>query len=220
MDVWGVRPELHEVARRVAARGYCCLVPDLYYRLGIRFEARNTEGRIISVSRLDKALQAQMEEAIRKTPNAQVMEDTASILRHLDDDATMPRGAVGAFGYCMGGRHALWAAASFPERFKAIASLHGTLLISDKADSPHRVMDRVRAEVYCGFGADDPHTPPAMIAELEALARKHGIDYRQQVHAGASHGYALPQRDVYDHEATERDWDAIFAMFERQLRPG
>ena len=219
MDVWGVRPELHEIARQVAARGYCCLVPDLYYRLGIRFEARNAEGRIISVSRLDEALQAQMEDAIRKTPNAQVMEDTAALLRHLENDATVPRGAVGAFGYCMGGRHALCAAASFPEHFKAIASLHGTLLISDKSDSPHRALDRVRAEIYCGFGADDPHTPPGMIAELAQLARRHGIDYRDNVHPGAAHGYALPERDVYDEDATARDWRAIFAMFERRLDP-
>jgi carboxymethylenebutenolidase len=38
------------------------------------------------------------------------------------------------------------------------------------------------------------------------------------VHAQAGHGYALPDRDVYDHDAIEQDWLEIFAMFERQLR--
>ena len=218
MDVWGVRPELHHIARQVAAHGYYCVVPDWYYRLGLRFEARNAEGRTISVSRLDPALQARMEEAIRNTPNAQVMEDTAAVIRHLDVDPAATRGTAGAFGYCMGGRHALCAATRFPERFRAVASLNGTLLISEKPDSPHRAIGRVRAASYCGFGAKDPHTPPAMIAQMEALARQHGIDYRQTVHPGAAHGYALPERDVYDHAATERDWTAIFAMFERELK--
>jgi carboxymethylenebutenolidase len=218
MDVWGVRPELHDIARRVAGRGYYCLVPDLYYRLGLRFEARDAEGRVISVNRLEKPVQAKMEDAILKTPNGQVMEDTAALLEHLENDPAALRGAVGAFGYCMGGRHALCAATRFPENFQAIASLHGTLLISDKPDSPHRAMEQVRAEIYCGFGEEDPHTPPALIAQLETLARRHGVEYRHAVHPGASHGYALPERDVYDHAATERDWQAILAMFDRRLR--
>jgi dienelactone hydrolase len=33
MDIWGVREELYDIARRVATVGYCCFVPDLYYRL-------------------------------------------------------------------------------------------------------------------------------------------------------------------------------------------
>ena len=32
MDIWGVREELLEIARRVGTVGYYCMVPDLYYR--------------------------------------------------------------------------------------------------------------------------------------------------------------------------------------------
>src|SRR4029453_4753726 len=32
MDIWGVREELFEIARRVGTVGYYCMVPDLYYR--------------------------------------------------------------------------------------------------------------------------------------------------------------------------------------------
>ena len=34
MDIWGVREELYDIARKVATVGYCCLVPDLYHRQG------------------------------------------------------------------------------------------------------------------------------------------------------------------------------------------
>ena len=34
MDIWGVREELYEIARRVGTAGYYCMVPDLYYRQG------------------------------------------------------------------------------------------------------------------------------------------------------------------------------------------
>jgi hypothetical protein len=34
---------------------------------------------------------------------------------------------------------------------------------------------------------------------------------------GAEHGYALPDRDIHDKTAANRDWELIFAMFRRQL---
>ena len=34
MDVWGMREELYDLARRVATVGYYCVVPDWYYRQG------------------------------------------------------------------------------------------------------------------------------------------------------------------------------------------
>ena len=39
MDAPGFREELCQMGRRIASRGYFCLVPDLYYRLGtLRFD--------------------------------------------------------------------------------------------------------------------------------------------------------------------------------------
>ena len=41
--------------------------------------------------------------------------------------------------------------------------------------------------------------------------------YIYEVHPGAEHGYALPDRDIHDQRAANRDWELIFAMFRRQL---
>lgn len=43
MDIWGVREELYDIARRVGTVGYASVVPDFYYRHGkrIHFEFRN-----------------------------------------------------------------------------------------------------------------------------------------------------------------------------------
>jgi len=41
--------------------------------------------------------------------------------------------------------------------------------------------------------------------------------YIKEVHRGAEHGYALPDRDVFDKQSANRDWEIIFAMFRRQL---
>ena len=39
MDAPGIREELRNMARRIARHGYFCLLPDMYYRLGLlRFD--------------------------------------------------------------------------------------------------------------------------------------------------------------------------------------
>ena len=51
MDAPGIREELRHMARRIAARGYFCLLPDLYYRLGqLRFDiARRNEAMSVVI---------------------------------------------------------------------------------------------------------------------------------------------------------------------------
>ena len=111
----------------------------------------------------------------------------------------------------------LCVAGNFPQHFVASASLHGTGLISEAEDSPHRWRADLRGELYCGYGENDRHTPPALVAEMKKLLSARGARFSHIVHAGAEHGYALPDRDVFDKQAANRDWERIFAMFRRQL---
>ncbi|OFZ98879.1 MAG: hypothetical protein A3H35_08300 [Betaproteobacteria bacterium RIFCSPLOWO2_02_FULL_62_17] len=53
--------------------------------------------------------------------------------------------------------------------------------------------------------------------EMADLLKSSPVRYQFCVHAGAIHGYALPDRDIYDKQAAERDWEHIFAMFHRQI---
>ena len=56
------------------------------------------------------------------------------------------------------------------------------------------------------------------MAEEIARLTKHGpVDYRETIHAGAEHGYALPDRDIFDARAAAHDWELIFDMWERRL---
>lgn len=45
MDIWGLREEPFDIARRAATVGYHCTVPNFYYRQGkVRFEFRDERG--------------------------------------------------------------------------------------------------------------------------------------------------------------------------------
>ena len=110
-------------------------------------------------------------------------------------------------------------AAAYPDRFRASAGLHPTSLISDRPDSPHTRLDRLRGELYCGFAETDAYAPLSMIHELDGMLAGQSVGYRREIHAGAVHGYALPDRDIYHKAGANRDWELIFAMYRRQLGP-
>jgi carboxymethylenebutenolidase len=61
MDIWGLREELFAIARRVAAEGYYCVVPNLFYREGrFCFERRDDSGRMVSFNKIPEDLQRDM----------------------------------------------------------------------------------------------------------------------------------------------------------------
>ncbi len=220
MDIWGVREELFEIARRVGTVGYYCMVPDLYYRQGkVRHEFRNAQNRMISLHALDEDRRQRVIEPGRRLSNGMVVDDTGAILEFLRRGEPVRAGGIGATGYCMGGRHVLCVAGQYPESIRASASLHGTTLISDAADSAHLLAKQFRGELYCGFAETDPYAPLSMVRELEEILRPGPVAYRYQVHKGALHGYALPNRDIFHPQAAARDWELIFAMFHRQIPP-
>lgn len=218
MDIWGLREELFDIARKIAVAGYHCTVPNFWYRRGrVRYEFRDEKGRMKSLNVIPKEAQDEMHANMVQVTDAMAMADIGSVLKFLDGEPAR-RGAKGTVGYCLGGRLSLAAAAAYPETFRASASLHGTSMVSDAPDSPHRSIGKMRGEVYCGFGEHDRFTPPPTRDALARLMKENpDIRYRANIHVGADHGYALPDRDVFDKPAANRDWENIFAMYRRQL---
>jgi carboxymethylenebutenolidase len=220
MDIWGLREELFCIARRVASEGYYCMVPNMFYREGkFRYERRNAEGRALSFHLLPDDVQRDMRARAGRLDRQTLRADVASILDFCRREPVRD-GPAGSIGFCMGGREAFFAAQEFSERFRATASLHGSRLVTEADDSPHRLTHRMRGGVYCGFAEFDRGAPPEVVDKIEqAMAGVDGLTFRMLMHRGAHHGYALPERDVHDHAATERDWAEIFTMLRRELSP-
>lgn len=216
MDVFGLREDLYDVARRIATVGYYAMVPDFYYRNGkLRVTFPEGKSRWALVD-LDKEQEKQARAAGKALTNTMAVEDTGAILKFLEGEP-VKAGPKGAIGFCMGGRLAMCAAGNFPDHFRAVAGFHPSSLVSDDPTSPHFLADKFRGEVYCGFPEDDPLAPTATINKLVEVFSRAQAKYRYQRHMGAVHGYGLPARDVHHKEAANRDWEAIFAMFHRQI---
>ena len=222
MDVWGFREQLCDIARKIAVAGYAALVPNLYYRKGgVTFDFRHPDGRTRSLKDLPQEEQDKIYAVHRHLTDPMVIADAAALLDFIDGDAALRHGGpVGSIGWCMGGRHVIRAAAAHPKRFQATVSLHPTRLVGDDGpDAPYRDAPACRGEIHIGWGERDHYTPAEVIATVRAAFAGQKVVYDDVMHHGADHGYAIPDRDVYDKRAADRDWERIFAMYRRVLQP-
>ena len=211
MDAPGIREELRDMTRRLAAVGYCVLLPNLYYRAG-----RDT---IYSAEVLEHgSKEHQRMRAVRtKMTIPPVMDDVATMLAFVDRQDGVKRGSIGVHGYCMSGPYALAAAARFPDRVAAAASFYGTWLVSDSVESPHLSLGKIKGEVHIACAEHDELAPLPMVAELKRLFEQAGSPGELEMYMGVHHGFAFPQRKVYDRAAAERHWERLIALYRKKL---
>ena len=206
MDAPGIREELYGMARRITGEGYYVILPDLFYRFGtIRFPFRDDNTRKI------------WQTAMANLSNAQVMDDTRAMLEYMDDQDAAKIKAVGCIGYCMSGRFVTAAAGTFPDRFRANASLYGVAIVTDKEDSSHFLVKDITGEMYYGFAETDGTVPDFVIPTLTHELDTHGVNYTLEIHPGTNHGFCFAEREVYNEVAAEKVWDIFFDMCKRNL---
>jgi carboxymethylenebutenolidase len=211
MDAFGLRPRIEEMADRIAARGYAVLAPNLFYRAGrapvLPMPDMTQEGARADFFRRVGPLMGAL------TPE-NVAADGKAYLAQL---AEVSDGPVGVTGYCMGARVGFRIAAAHPHRVAALGGFHGGGLVTDAADSPHRSAGALQAEVYFGHADNDRGNTPEQIAALDAALEEAGVPHRSEVYAGAAHGYTMADTPVYDAQATERHFAALFDLLDRTV---
>jgi len=211
MDAPGIREELRDMVRRLASAGYYVLLPNLYYRADV-LELGPYSGPNPGSAR------ERMMGLMESLTIPLVMADTDALLTFAKSDAAASVGPAGAVGYCMSGEFAINAAARHPERIIAAASIYGVRLVTDAADSPHRVAANVQAEIYFACAETDHWAPLTMIDTLKGALADRATDTEVEIYPGVEHGFAFPQRAAYDRAAAERHWERLFSLFGRRLR--
>ena len=207
MDAPGKREELHDMARRIATVGYYVVLPNLYYRSIREFDL---------ITMPNGETREQMFELMYALSDRMVARDTETMFELVDADPYADGSLVGCVGYCMSGPFSFAMAGTFPDRIKAAASVYGVRLFGD--NSPANLADQVTGELYFACAETDEYAPKEMIDGLEAHLTKIGANARVEWYPGTHHGFAFPQRPVYDKAAAERHWARLFALFDRNLR--
>ena len=212
IDAIGLRPRTEEMADRIASWGYVVLAPNVFHRDGRAAELAPTEDL-----REPGARERFFEGAMRRVrgltpdlsnPDARLWVD--ALLEHAS-------GPVGVTGYCMGARLAVRTAGLLPEHVAAVGGFHGGGLATEDLQSPHRTLGDARAEFVFGHADNDRSMGPEAIAELGRALDAAGLTARNEVYAGAAHGYTMSDTSAYHEAATERHFTELEALLGRTL---
>jgi dienelactone hydrolase len=71
---------------------------------------------------------------------------------------------------------------------------------------------------YFGCAETDRYAPPEMIDALRTELEAKRVKAEVEIYPGMQHGFAFPQRPVYNKPAAERYWERLFALFGDTLR--
>jgi carboxymethylenebutenolidase len=155
-----------------------------------------------------------MEKSFALAPLPRIMADTRSFLAFLETHADVLPGGIATTGYCMGGGASLAAAGTYPGEVRAAASFHGGRLATDAPESPHRLAERMKAEIYVAGAMEDASFPDDMKARLDHALAAAGVRYRIETYP-ARHGWVLDDTPAFDAAAAERHWTALIALLRR-----
>ena len=211
MDAPAIREELRDMARRLATSGYYVMLPNLYYRSGVM------ELADLPPLGQEEAMK-RMFELMGPINIDMVMRDAEALISFSNDDPAAAAGPMGAVGYCMSGQYAINAAARFPERVNAAASIYGTSLVTDRGDSPHLVAEHADAELYFACAEFDRWAPLETVEALSAAVADDTNRVEVELYPGVEHGFAFPARAAYNKAAAERHWLRLNSLFARNLK--
>jgi len=178
-EMWGVAPSKTSMAEEYAQRGWCALVPNMFWRSEftgvVPFDQPDRAWERLKAFNWDRAVDDARTAVqwLRKSPHC--------------------NGKVAAIGFCMGGRAAFLAAAHAGA--DAGISLYA-LGIAQHLDE----LRSVKRPVQLHYGLDDEHIPREEIDAVSEAA-KGNANVEVYLYPGAQHGFFTKGRPAYNEAA-------------------
>ncbi|MGB9333274.1 MAG: dienelactone hydrolase family protein [Steroidobacteraceae bacterium] len=211
-DIFGLRPAFRQMGKRLAQSGYAVLVVNPFYRQQKAPTAPEHPDFNDPATR--SALMALMGSLTPETS----FTDAKAFVAFLDSQPSVDRKRkVGTTGYCMGGPLTMRTAAAVPERVGAGGSFHGGGLVTDKPDSPHLLVPKMKAHYLFAIAEnDDQKQPDAKNVLREAFAQAK-LPAEIEVYAGTLHGWCPPDSQVYNPVQAEKAWSRLLVLLKSAL---
>jgi carboxymethylenebutenolidase len=210
-DIFGLRPTFRQMGKRLAESGYAVLVVNPFYRT--KKAPTAPDHADFNDPETRKNLMALAGSLTPDTANT----DAKAFVPWLDaQSAVDKKKKMGTTGYCMGGPFTLRTAAAFPNRVGAGASFHGGGLVTDKPDSPHLLVPKIKAHYLFAIAQSDDEKQPEAKAVLKDAFAKAKLPAEVEVYP-AMHGWCPPDSRVYDQALAEKAWGRMLALFKTAL---
>jgi carboxymethylenebutenolidase len=206
-DIFGLRPTMRQMGKRLAEDGYSVLVVNPFYRQKKAPTAPNGANTpIADVRPLAQALNATTHTT-----------DAKAFIAWLDARAEVDKNKkIGTIGYCMGGPIVMRTAAAVPNRVGAVGSFHGGGLVTMNPDSPHLLIPQMKAQFLIAVAENDDMREPEAKNVLKQAFTAAKLPAEVEVYP-AAHGWCPPDTQVYNKDQAEKAWGRMLAMFEKAL---
>ena len=206
-DIFGLRPAMRQMGKRLAESGYSVLVVNPFYR--VKKAPTAEAGAKTEIKQLIPMMQA-----LTATTH---MTDARAFIAWLDKQPSVATNRrVGTQGYCMGGPIAFRTAAAVPNRVGAVASFHGGGLVTQNPDSPHLQAAKTKAQFLVAVAENDDARAPEDKNVLKETFAKANVPAEIEVYAGA-HGWCPPDSQVYNEQQAEKAWSRLLALYGKAL---
>ena len=195
-DVRGLSEHYRELARRLAAEGYCVLAVDVYRRIGTP-EIDDVESAI---------------RWIRELSDAAVLAEIKAAVQHLSADPRVEEQRIAVIGFCMGGQYAILAACELAN-IAACVPFYGMLRYEQDLDPTKKPLSPLQAvkELGCSllglYGAEDALIPARDVAEFREVLRNQEQPTSLHEYPGAGHAFMNDTRpESFRPEAAQDAW--------------
>jgi carboxymethylenebutenolidase len=211
-DIFGLRTAFRQMGKRLAESGYSVLVVNPFYR------KQKAPTAPANPDFQDPATRTALMGLAGSLTAETNVTDAKAFVAWLDSQPSVDKKRkIGTTGYCMGGPITMRTAAAIPDRIGAGGSFHGGGLVTDKPDSPHLLVPKMKAHyLFAIADNDDQREPKAKDALREAFAAAK-LPAEIEVYKGAQHGWCPPDSRVYNSELSEKAWARMLALFKTAL---
>ncbi len=207
-DIFGLRPAMRQMAKRLAESGYSVLVVNPFYR--VKKSPTAAVGAATPIQELMPLAQA-----LNETTQ---MTDAKAFIAWLDQQPSVAKTRkIGTQGYCMGGPIAFRTAAAVPDRVGAVASFHGGGLVTPNPNSPHLQVAKTKAQLLVAIAANDDQRAPTDKTVMKETFEKAHVPAEIEVYAGAAHGWCPPDSGVYNEPQAEKAWSRLLVLYGKAL---
>jgi carboxymethylenebutenolidase len=192
-DIFGLRPAMRQMAKRLAENGYAVLVPNPFYRQKKANEVAE-KGAATPIPQLIPLAQA-----LNETTH---MSDARAFIAWMDQQPAVAKNRT---------------AAAVPDRVGAVASFHGGGLVTNMPNSPHLQVSKTKAQLLIAIAANDDQRAPDEKNVLKEHFAKINQPAEIEVYTGAAHGWCPPDSGVYNEPQAERAWTRLIALYGKAL---
>jgi carboxymethylenebutenolidase len=210
-DIFGLRPAFKQMGKRLAESGYAVLTVNPFYRIKHAPTGAATDFQ-------DPAKRDGLMKMMGSLTAQTNVTDAKAFIDWLDKQSAVDKKKkMGTTGYCMGGPLVFRTAATVPSRVGGAATFHGAALVTDKPDSPHLLIPKMKAQFLVAIAESDDKKEPNSKTVLKKAFDDHHVKAEVQVYEGSQHGWCPPDSGVYNMDLAEKAWGRLLETFKTAL---